>query len=192
MFRERPLQQQILRLPSIQHCSGVTRSWVVEDGILQLRFTISNPQSQAVEIGALGAPLEFNSVCHCVSFPFLRTQKYLQIFTGRTADQTNNNCSLIDPYIGQDAGFVQVTPLLGTLPPLVLIPATSSPFEGWHFLPEVSSDSSYDYQSQTFEGYYEWQFHTLAFAPERLGLRHSLECPDVVYSSAWTITYLRP
>lgn len=143
---------------------GVTRSWVVEDGILQLRFTMSNPQSQAVEIGALGAPLEFNSVCHCVSFPFLRTQKHLQIFTGRTADQTNNNCSLIDPYIGQDAGFVQVTPLLGTLPPLVLIPATSSPFEGWHFLPEVSSDSSYDYQSQTFEGYYEWQFHTLAFA----------------------------
>ncbi|KAK0450413.1 uncharacterized protein EV420DRAFT_753485 [Desarmillaria tabescens] len=126
---------------------GVTRSWSVEDGILQLRFNISNPQSQAVEIGALGAPLEFNS-----------------IFTGRTVDATNNNCSLIDPYIGQDAGFVQVTPLLGTLRPLVLIPAASSPFEGWHFLPEVYSDSSYDYQSQTFEGFYEWQFHTLAFA----------------------------
>ncbi|KAK0235322.1 hypothetical protein EDD85DRAFT_968089 [Armillaria nabsnona] len=64
--------------------------------------------------------------------------------------QTN---SLIATFIGQDAGFVQVNPPLGTLPPLVLIPTASSPFDGWHFLPEVYSDPSHDYQSQTFEGY---------------------------------------
>ncbi len=107
----------------------------------------------------------------------------MQNFTDRTADQTN---SLIAPYIGQDAGFVEVKPPLGTLPPLVLIPAASSPFEGWHFLPEVYSDPSHDYQLQTFEGYSH-----VSLRAERVDLCHSLECPDVVYSSARTITYIR-
>ena len=86
-----------------------------------------------------------------------------QIFTGRTAAQTNELCSLFDPYIGQDAGFVQVTPLLGTLPPLVILPLGNSPLEGWRFLPESTSATPF-YQSQTFEGLYEWQSHTLAYA----------------------------
>lgn len=72
-------------------------------------------------------------------------------------------CSLFDPYIGADAGYVQVTPLLGTLPPLVVVPVGKSPLEGWRFLPESTSATPF-YQSQTFEGLYEWQFHTLAYA----------------------------
>lgn len=87
----------------------------------------------------------------------------LQIFTDRTAADTNQNCSLFDPYIGQDAGYVQVTPLLGTLPPLVVTPVGKSPLEGWRFLTEVTISDPF-YQSQTFEGLYEWQFHTLAYA----------------------------
>ncbi|KAF9566984.1 hypothetical protein CPC08DRAFT_63123 [Agrocybe pediades] len=125
---------------------NVTRQWVVEDGTLQLQFIVQNSQTVPVEIGALGMPLEFNN-----------------IFTGRTAAQTNELCSLFDPYIGQDAGFVQVTPLLGTLPPLVVLPLGKSPLEGWRFLPESTSASPF-YQSQTFEGLYEWQSHTLAYA----------------------------
>lgn len=70
---------------------------------------------------------------------------------------------MFDPYIGQDAGYVQVTPLLGTLPPLVVLPIGKSPLEGWRFLNESTSDFPF-YQSQTFEGLYEWQFHTLAYA----------------------------
>ena len=35
--------------------------------------------------------------------------------------------------------------------------------EGWRFLPENTSQPL-GYQSQTFEGLYEWQFHTLAYA----------------------------
>lgn len=58
---------------------------------------------------------------------------------------------------------MQVTPLLGTLPPLLVLPAGKSPLEGWRFLPEDTS-TSLGYQSQTFEGLYEWQFHTLAYA----------------------------
>ncbi|OSC98881.1 hypothetical protein PYCCODRAFT_1480292 [Trametes coccinea BRFM310] len=125
---------------------NITRRWVLSNGNLELLFDVTNSQKQAVEIGALGAPLEFNN-----------------IFTGRTAAQTNELCSLFDPYIGQDAGYVQVTPLLGTLPPLLVLPVGKSPLEGWRFLPE-STSTSLAYQSQTFEGLYEWQFHTLAYA----------------------------
>jgi hypothetical protein len=80
--------------------------------------------------------------------------KHTQIFTDRTASETNNECSVFDPYIGQDAGFVQVTPLLGTLPALVVVPVGTSPLEAWRFLPESTSRTPF-YQSQTFEGLYE-------------------------------------
>ena len=56
-----------------------------------------------------------------------------------------------------------MTPLLGTLPPLLVLPVGKSPLEGWRFLPENESQPL-GYQSQTFEGLYEWQFHTLAYA----------------------------
>lgn len=46
---------------------------------------------------------------------------------------------------------------------MVVIPSAKSPLEGWRFLPEQPT-SQLDYQSQTFEGIYEWQFHTLAYA----------------------------
>ena len=44
-----------------------------------------------------------------------------------------------------------------------MTPVGKSPLEGWRFLPESTSASPF-YQSQTFEGLYEWQFHTLAYA----------------------------
>lgn len=47
---------------------NVTRRWAVTDGHLQLLFDVTNTQSQAVEIGALGAPLEFNNVSLLSSF----------------------------------------------------------------------------------------------------------------------------
>lgn len=61
--------------------------------------------------------------------------------------------------------YVQVTPLLGTLPPLVVLPVGQSPLEGWRFLPESTVLTPF-YQSQTFEGLYEWDFHTLAYAED--------------------------
>lgn len=41
---------------------NVTRRWVLNEGHLRLLFDVSNAQSDAVEIGSLGAPLEFNNV----------------------------------------------------------------------------------------------------------------------------------
>ncbi|CAK5273328.1 unnamed protein product [Mycena citricolor] len=129
-------------LPS-ESLLNVARRWPSDSNGIELMFDVRNSQTVAVEIEALGAPLEFNN-----------------IFTGRTAAQTNKLCSLFDPYIGRDTGYVQVVPLLGTLPPLLGVPAASSPLEGWHFLPEDGSNPPY-YQSQKFEGLHDWQFHML-------------------------------
>ncbi|GME25193.1 Glycoside hydrolase family 43 [Neofusicoccum parvum] len=126
---------------------NVTRKWIDVDGDLGLEFTLTNTADGTVEIGSLGFPIEFNN-----------------IFTGRTAVETRDNCVLLDPYIGLHAGYVQVTRLTGTGPNLVITPLTdATKFEAWRFLPEASVEPLY-YQSQTYEGNYEYQVHTKAWA----------------------------
>ena len=90
----------------------------------------------------------------------------LQILTDRSTADANNNRSSLNPYIGLDAGYVQVTLLLGTLSPLVVTPVRKSPWEGWYFLQEETFTDPF-YQSQTFKGLYERQFHTLAYAKNK-------------------------
>lgn len=41
---------------------NITRRWVLNNGQLELLFDVTNSQTTAVEVGALGAPLEFNNV----------------------------------------------------------------------------------------------------------------------------------
>jgi hypothetical protein len=41
---------------------NITRRWTLKNDQLQLLFAVQNSQTVAVEIGALGAPLEFNNV----------------------------------------------------------------------------------------------------------------------------------
>ncbi|KAF8594482.1 hypothetical protein BDV93DRAFT_458910 [Ceratobasidium sp. AG-I] len=137
---------------SITSWLGITRSWVrSSSGVLGLRFALTNKGSVPVEIGSLEFPIAFNS-----------------IFTDRTAPDTNTNCSLADPYVGLDAGYVQVVPLSGTGPALLVVPASTSKtgLEAWRFLTETadSSGNAPYYQSQTFEGYYSWQVHSKAYA----------------------------
>lgn len=69
------------------------------------------------------------------------------------------------------------------MPPLVVTPVGKSPLEGWRFLPESTANTPF-YQSQTFEGLYEWQFHTLAYAQN--------EWKDVTPWNAATSTILQP
>lgn len=96
---------------------------------------------------------------------------------------------MFDPYIGQDAGYVQVTPLLGTLPPLLVLPSGKSPLEGWRFLPEATNTVT-AYQSQTFEGLYEWQFHTLAYAQNEWASVTPWNAPSsVILAPGQTRTY---
>ncbi|KAK6608415.1 hypothetical protein H4I95_03795 [Botrytis cinerea] len=123
----------------------ITRAWSVTGADVNLNFTIINKSNTSIEIGALGFPIEFNS-----------------IFTGRTAVATQQLCSLVDPNIGLDGGYLRVTPLSGTGPALVVTPLGHTPLEGWRFLEEDTNTALY-YQSQTFEGFYSWETYTLAY-----------------------------
>jgi hypothetical protein len=123
----------------------VIREWLQYDGDLALRFNLTNNANVSVELGSLGLPISINN-----------------IFSNRTAEETQDLCSLADPYIGLDAGYVRVSHLRGTGKALVITPLGSTPFEAWRFLDEPRG--AFGYQSQTFEGNYEWQVHSLAYA----------------------------
>ena len=121
----------------------ITRSWIVENGRLVLRFELKNKTAQPVQIGALGLPLIFNNM-----------------ITGRNLKEAHEKCSFSDPYIGQDAGYLQVTRLSGAGPALVVVPDGQTPFEGYQLLNEPTRPS------QTFEGVFAWMVHTQAYVEE--------------------------
>ncbi|KAF4338923.1 glycoside hydrolase family 43 [Fusarium beomiforme] len=127
---------------------NITREWIDVAGDLGLRFTLTNKEDYSIELGGLGFPAEFNS-----------------IFTNRTAEEMQAHCSLSDPYIGQDAGQIRVAPVKGTGSGLVVTPlnGTNTPLEAYRNLEEPWFEST-DYGSQTFEGFYEWQIFTKAWA----------------------------
>ncbi|KAK8070830.1 hypothetical protein PG997_011033 [Apiospora hydei] len=137
---------------------NVTRRWTeVSGGDLGLRFTVRNHGRVAIELGSLGFPTEFNS-----------------IFTGRPAAEMARVCSLSDPYIGMHAGHIRVAPTKGNGPALVVTPLmlsgensssyTGTPMEAYRNLREDHYDEQTAYGSQTFEGLYEWQVLTKAWA----------------------------
>lgn len=132
----------------------ITRTWELEDGKLVLRYAIKNKSNQPVEIGALGIPMIFNN-----------------ILTGRTLEEAHAKCSFYDPYIGEDAGYLQVTRLSGHGPALVVIPEKDTPFEaykpilnsGWRGMPlRIFTDPTP--RGITFEGFYDWMVYSKAFA----------------------------
>lgn len=120
----------------------VRRHWVVEDGHLALRFELANPTDQHVEIGALGIPMIFNN-----------------IISGRSLEEAHATNSFYDPYIGQDAGYLQVTRLNGSGPSLAVVPeGDNTPFEAYRPLLNDPTD-----RGITFEGFYEWTVHSKAY-----------------------------
>jgi hypothetical protein len=121
----------------------ITRSWIVENNHLVLRFELKNKSAQPVELGALGLPMIFNN-----------------IISGRNLKEAHEKCSFSDPYIGQDAGYLQVTRLSGAGPSLVVVPDGQTPFEAYELLTEPTRPS------QTFEGAFAWMVHTQAYAED--------------------------
>src|SRR5438128_1330838 len=121
----------------------IIRSWSIEDGRLVLRFNIKNKTGEPVQIGALGIPVIFND-----------------IITGRNLKEMHERCSFFDPYIGQDAGYLQVTRLSGLGPALVVVPEGQTPFEAYQLLNEPTRPN------QTFEGAFAWMVHTQAYAED--------------------------
>lgn len=150
---------------------GVTRTWSVEGGKLTLRFTLKNKTGAPVEIGALGIPMIFNN-----------------IITGRNLDQAHEICSFFDPYIGEDAGYLQVTRLNGHGPVLLIVPDGKTPFEAYNPIlnptrpkPSANAASGQDTPAahrmpgtpqlftdltplgMTFEGFYDWMVASKAY-----------------------------
>ena len=120
------------------------RYWEVADGQLALRFELRNNGAQPVEIGALGMPMVFNN-----------------ILQDRSLDDAHAVSSFSDPYIGQDAGYIQVTRLSGEGPALLVVPHGRTPLEAYN--PLLSDPTR---RGVTFEGFYEWLAHSQAYAED--------------------------
>ncbi len=131
----------------------VVRTWALDGGRLALRFELRNRATGPIEIGALGIPMIFNNV-----------------LTNRSLDQAHAVCSFYDPYIGGDAGYLQVTRLSGQGPALLVVPEGKTPFEAYNPImgsrragpPTIFADPTP--RSTTFEGFYEWMVHSRAYA----------------------------
>jgi hypothetical protein len=119
----------------------VRRYWENDADHLTLRFELTNTAAQPVEIGALGIPMVFDN-----------------ILDGRSLDEAHAVASFHDPYIGRDAGYLQVTRLSGHGPALLVVPHGRTPFEAWN--PLLSEPTR---RGVTFEGFYEWLAHSRAF-----------------------------
>ncbi|HEX4334495.1 MAG TPA: DUF5695 domain-containing protein [Polyangiaceae bacterium] len=134
----------------------VTRTWSMEGGRLVMRFVLANHSSSPVQIGALGLPMVFNNV-----------------LTNRTLEQAHDTCSFADPYIGADAGYLQVTRLNGQGPVLLVLPDGKTPFEAYNPILNVPKAGSKDPvaiftdptpRGTSFEGFLEWMVHSKAYA----------------------------
>ncbi len=133
----------------------IVRAWAVEGGDLVLRFTLTNRSASAVELGGLGIPMVFDN-----------------IMNGRSLEQAYRTCSFYDPYIGEDAGYVQVARLSGVGPVLLAVPDGHTPFEEWKPILDRRDretgkgllDNDPTPRGTTFEGSYDWMVHSAGFA----------------------------
>jgi len=119
-----------------------TRYWEKNDGKLVLRFELKNIKDKNVEIGALGIPMVFNNILH---------KKHL--------DEVHEENVFFDPYIGMDAGYLQVIRLSGEGPALLVLPHSKTPFEAYRPLLDDPMP-----RGITFEGFHEWMVHSKAYA----------------------------
>src|SRR5881394_4632543 len=131
----------------------ISRTWALEEGKLVLRFALKNKTREPVQVGALGIPMVFNNVLN-----------------DRSLEEAHAKCSFYDPYIGEDAGYLQVTRLSGRGPALVVVPDGKTPFEAynpifdrpgsWGAKPVFTDPTP---RGITFEGFYEWMVHSRAY-----------------------------
>lgn len=132
---------------------SVARRWINDRGALALRFRIVNTSSQPLEIGALGMPMVFDN-----------------IITGRSLDAAHRQASLVDPYIGRDAGYLQVTRLNGHGPALLVLPEKGTPLEAYKPLKNPREDKDHSIftdrspRGQTSEGFYDWTVYSAGYA----------------------------
>jgi len=120
----------------------VIRYWENHNGNIVLRFDFKNISDKAIEIGSLGIPMIFNND-----------------LSGKTLDEAHAENVFFDPYIGDDAGYLQVIRLKGSGPVLLVVPYGNTPFEAWNPLLDDPTR-----RGITFEGFHEWMPLTKAHA----------------------------
>ena len=98
----RPLQ--------VTRAAGMTRSGC-STAVSSCTSTSRTRAATPVEIGGLGFPVVFNNMIQ--NFVTNRA---------RTLPQAHEICSFFDPYVGRDAGYLQVTRLSGAGPALLVVP----------------------------------------------------------------------
>src|SRR5690606_19309801 len=121
---------------------NIKRYYEEDQGDLVLRFVITNTSDQTVELGALGVPMIFNN-----------------ILEGKSLDQAHADNVFFDPYIGLDAGYLEVKHLNGNGTALLVIPQQNMPFEAYRPLLDDPTP-----RSIVFEGFHEWMSLSKAYA----------------------------
>jgi hypothetical protein len=136
----------------------IERRWTEEDGTVALRLTLTNTSAQPVEVGGLGFPLVFNN-----------------ILADRSLEEAHARNSFVDPYIGMDAGYAQVTRLNGKGPALLVLPESGTPLEAWRPVESTKKAQPGDIftdrgdRQQVAEGFYDWTVASLGFAQKEWG-----------------------
>lgn len=120
----------------------VKRFYELDNDQLVMRFEISNKQNVPVEIGAFGIPMIFNN-----------------ILEGKSLVEAHGENVFFDPYIGNDAGYLEVKRLSGTGPALLVLPKENMAFEAYRPLLDDPTPKSI-----VFEGFHEWMVHSKAYA----------------------------
>lgn len=135
----------------------VVRRWQRADsGNLVLRFELTNTGKRAIELGGVGLAMVFDNV-----------------LTDRSLAEAHTQASFSDPYIGLDAGYLQVTRLNGKGPALIVTGESGTPFEAYKPIPNTKKDAKaaqllHDStpRGQTFEGFYAWMVASRGFAEQ--------------------------
>ncbi|WP_232726976.1 DUF5695 domain-containing protein [Flavobacterium sp. 1] len=120
----------------------IKRYYETNGNDLILRFVITNKTANNIEIGALGIPMIFNN-----------------ILEGRSLNETHAQNVFFDPYIGMDAGYLEVKRLSGEGPALVVMPEENMAFEAYRPLNDDPTP-----RSIVFEGFHEWMVYSKAYA----------------------------
>lgn len=120
----------------------IKRFYELDGEHLVLRFEITNKTASNIEIGALGIPMIFNN-----------------ILEGKSLNETHAQNVFFDPYIGMDAGYLEVKRLSGRGPVLLVLPKENMAFEAYRPLLDDPTP-----RSIVFEGFHEWMVYSKAYA----------------------------
>lgn len=123
---------------------SIKRYYETNKGDLILRFNIVNRSSSVIEIGALGVPMIFNN-----------------ILEGKSLEDAHKDNVFFDPYMGEDAGYLEVKRLDGEGPVLLVLPQENMPFENYRPLLD-----DLDPRTIVFEGFHEWMSYSKAYSEE--------------------------